>query len=167
MVGGVARWILEVLALIVAPTVVGVALTRWAGASARRRGWSPPGVRGIRVLVTAAWVSVVIAGIFLVIGPIGILSTLTVSAIAGIAVTLALQTTLQNLVAGLILYRQGVIRLGDVVDIGGVHGRIAGIGLLSTVLMLESGALAFLSNSNILAGPLVNHTAAIRLAGDY
>lgn len=167
MVAWDERTALEVVFLIVVPAVVGLLLTRFIGDEAKRRGWPPPRVRGARLLITIVWASFVVAGTYVALGPFSFLSTLTVSAIAGIAASLALQTTLQNVVAGYVLFRRSFLRLGDEVQISGVQGRIVSIGIITTVLRLEDGSLGFVSNSNMLSGPLVNRTAGKRLAGEY
>ena len=156
----------EVLLLLV-PVAAGILLTRGVGNAMRRRGSSPRAVRSVRVLVTVIWVAVVVAGVELAFGPFPILSTLTVSAVAGIAATLALQTTLQNVIAGFTLLRYRFLRLGDIIQMGGVKGSVVSVGLLAVVIKLESGALATISNANLLSGPMINYTAAERLAGEY
>jgi small conductance mechanosensitive channel len=159
--------LLELVFLVLVPAVVGIVLTQWACDTAKKRRWPPHLVRATRVLLTAVWVSVAIVGVSLTVGPISPLSTLTVSAVAGIAATLALQTVLQNIVAGYVLLRRRFLRLGDEVTIGSVHGKVAAVGIVTTVLRLEDGSLALVSNSNLLSGPLVNRTAGQRLAGEY
>ena len=159
--------ILEIVVFIAIPAVAGFLLTKWAGDAAKRRGWDPPRVRGIRILLTVLSVAAVAIGASVTFGSIGLLSTLTVSAIAGIGVTLALQTTLQNIVAGYILLHRRFLRLGDQVVIGGIEGQVVSVDLITTVVKVADGSLAFVSNSNMLGGPLVNRTAAKRLAGEY
>ena len=159
-------WI-DLAILVILPAIVGPILTKWAGDAAKQHGSIPAAVRGIRILVTAVWLAIVTFGVTLLVGPVGFLSTLTVSAIGGIAVTLALQTTLQNIVAGFILLRSRFLRNGDLVLFGGVEGTVVTMGLISTVLKLRDGTLAFVSNSNLLSGPLVNRSTAERLKGEY
>ena len=161
------QFLLDVVLLIVVPVIAGPVLTQWAGTREKRRGGTPAGVRGLRILITVAWVSVVGFGLFLTVGTISFLSTLTFSAIAGIGVTLALTTTLQNLVAGLILLQQRSLRVGDLVQFSGTKGKVVSFGLVTTVIKLDDGTLAFVSNSNLLGGPLINFTAAQRLSGEY
>jgi small-conductance mechanosensitive channel len=156
-----------VVFLILVPALVGPLLAHWAGNLVRRRGGTPAKVRGLRILVTVLWASLVGLGLSLTLGSISFLSTLTFSAIAGIAVTLALQTTLQNLVAGLILLQHRSIRVGDLVLFSGAKGVVASFGLVTTVIKLDDGTLAFVSNSNLLSGPLINYTAPKRFAGEY
>ena len=124
-------------------------------------------MRLIRIGTTIVWVAVAVFGISTAIGPVSVLSTLTVSAIASIAVTLALQTTLQNLVAGFILLRNSFLRVGDSVTISGIKGTVVEVGLVDTVLRTEDGTLVFMANSTLLSGPLLNATASQRLQGEY
>ena len=159
--------LLEILLLIVAPVIVGPLITKWVGDREKRLGGTPAKVRGLRVLITVIWVAVVGFGLFLTVGTISFLSTLTFSAIAGIGVTLALTTTLQNLVAGLILLQERSLRVGDLVQFSGTKGKVVAFGLVTTVIKLDDGTLAFVSNSNLLSGPLINFTAGKRLSGEY
>lgn len=153
--------------LIVLSPVAGLLATKGVGNALKRRSETPLLVRLLRLAITAVWVSLTIVGVDLAFGGASFLPTLTFSAIAGVAVTLALQTTLQNILAGFILLRARFLRLGDVVALGGVSGSVVSIGVVSVVLRLDNGALAIVSNSNLLSGPLVNFTAATRLAGEY
>jgi len=159
--------ILDVTLLMILPAIVGLLLTRWARDEAKRRGWSPLAVRTLRVTLTVAWIGFVVAGAANALSSFSFLSALTVSAVAGIAITLALQTTLQNILAGFILMQQRFLHIGDVVQFSGVKGTVVGIGIVEVVLRTESGALAMVSNSNLLSGPMVNVTAATRLSGEY
>lgn len=162
-----SRFIIEIVCLVLVPAIVGPLLARTATRRAKRSGSTPARVRGLEVLITVAWVAVVVVGLSLTLGSISFLSTLTFSAIAGIALTLALQTTLQNFVSGMLLLQRRFLRVGDVVQLSGIKGAVVGFGLVSTVIRLSDGNLAFVSNSNLLSGPLINYNAAERLAGEY
>ena len=158
---------LEVVFLIVVPAAAGVLLTRFGGDEAKRRGAFPLAVRLLRTAITAIWVVIVAIGVSLAFGPFSFLSTLTASAIAGVAVTLALQTTLQNILAGFILLRNQFMHLGDHIQISGLKGEVVGLGVVSVTLRLDDGSLATVSNATLLSGPLVNYTATQRLKGEY
>jgi len=159
--------IFDIVVYIAIPAIVGYFVAGWASDAAKRHGWSPLGVRTLRVLITIVWVAMVVAGTAATLGSFSFLSALTVSAIAGIAATLALQTTLQNILAGFILMQRRFLYLGDSVQFGSVKGIVVGMGLVEVVLKTETGALAMVSMSNLLAGPTTNFTAAQRLAGEY
>ena len=159
--------ILDAVLLVLLPAVVGYLISKWAGDTAKRRGWSPVAVRTLRVVLTIVWISIAVAGTAATLGSFSFLSALTVSAVAGIAVTLALQTVLQNILAGFILIQRRFLHLGDVVQFSGVKGTLVGIGVVEVVLKTEAGDLAMVSNANLLAGPTINFSAAKRLAGEY
>jgi len=157
----------DLLLLVLLPVVAGILLTEGVGNYAKRHGRPPIAVRSLRILLTVLWTIVAGFGLVRAFGPFSFLSTLTASAIAGLAVTLALQTTLQNILAGFLLLRSRFLRVGDVVVFGGVKGTVAHIGLVTVVLKAEDGTLTSLSNSTMLSGPMTNYTATKRLAGEY
>ncbi len=159
--------VLDALVLVALPAVVGYLLSQAVGNAVRRRGWAPFRVRTLRIVITIAWVALAAAGAAVTLGTFSFLSALTVSAVAGIAVTLALQTTLQNLISGFVLIQQRFLRLGDSIQFSGIKGTVVSIGLLDVIVRTDGGALALVSNSNLLSGPLVNFTAATRLSGEY
>jgi small-conductance mechanosensitive channel len=90
-------------------------------------------------------------------------TTLTVSGIAGLAATLALQTTLSNIISGILMLRDGVLRLGDDIEYGSVRGEVVKLSLRTTWIKRQDGAIAMIGNSNLASGPIVNHTATERL----
>lgn len=159
--------LLDVVVLIALPAIAGYLLSRWSGDAAKRHGWSPIAVRTLRVVITLGWIAVVIAGTAATLGSFSFLSALTVSAVAGIAVTLALQTVLQNMIAGFILIRRRFLHLGDAIQFSGIKGTVVSLGIVEVVLRTESGDLAMVSNANLLSGPMINFTAGKRLAGEY
>ncbi len=158
---------IQIVLFIAVPAAVGIYLSGWAGNFAKRKGSSPLVVRTLRVVISVVWIAIVIAETASILGTFSFLSALTVSAVAGIAITLALQTTLQNILSGFILIRGRFLHIGDTVQFSGVKGTVVSIGLVEVVVRTDTGALALMSNSNLLSGPLINFTAAQRLAGEY
>jgi small-conductance mechanosensitive channel len=96
-----------------------------------------------------------------------VVSGLTFSAIIGLAATLALQTTLGNIVAGFILLQDRTLRMNDVITVGSITGRVVRIGLVTVWLRLDDGNVASMSNSTLLSGPMINRSAKDRLKGEY
>jgi small-conductance mechanosensitive channel len=159
---------------IIVPVVVAIALALGAylladGAAhwLRRRGAPPTAIRGTRLGITLTGLLLAGAVLFVAFGPLPVASGLTLSAVVGLAITLALQTTLANVISGFILLRNRVLRLNDRILIGGVNGTVVRLGLVTTWLRLDDGSLASVSNSNLLAGPLVNKSTGERLKGEY
>jgi small conductance mechanosensitive channel len=123
--------------------------------------------RTIRRLLRIVWLAIAAN---LVLGVFQIQSVLSVAAISGIAalaVTLSLQTMLSNMVAGLLLVRDGALRLGDEIEFSGVRGKIVMIALRNTWVVTEAGDIAIIGNSALQSGPLINHTATQRLIRRY
>jgi small conductance mechanosensitive channel len=160
---------LHLLAIAVSAGVVigAYLLSRPAAAWLRRRGGPPHSVRALRTVIP--FLGLALAGTILaaVFGPFSGVSGLTISAIAGLAITLALQTTIANVIAGYFLLRNRLLRLHDDLTISGVRGKVVQLGLVTTWLRLADGSVASVSNSTLLSGPLINHTAGDRLEGEY
>jgi len=70
-------------------------------------------------------------------------------------------------ISGLLLFNDGVLRLGDIIEYGGTKGKVVRIGLRNTWIKTDLGHLVVVSNSSLSGGPLVNHTATERLRRKY
>jgi small conductance mechanosensitive channel len=78
--------------------------------------------------------------------------------IGGIALAFALQDTLQNLVAGVILQARRPFRRGDQVHIDKYEGIIEDVDLRNVSLVTFDGLNVFLPNKTVLENPIVNYT---------
>jgi len=155
---------------LVAAVILAVGGYLFAGGAARwlrHRGAPPTAVRWARFAISLMGIVLAGAVLFVAFGPLTVTSGLTFSAVVGLAATLALQTTIGNVFAGVILLRDRVLRLNDIIQIGGITGQVVRLGLVTTWLRLDDGSLASVSNSNLLTGPLVNRSTAERLKGEY
>lgn len=76
--------------------------------------------------------------------------------IGGIAVALALQETLKNLFAGVILHAQRPVRLGEEVVSGDTQGMVTAISSRAVTLRSNSGRTIFIPNSLVLDREIVN-----------
>jgi len=154
---------LEVVAALALIAAAGAILSRIAKRVALRAGASKS------VAKTAdQWIAVLtlVAGIATFASLTGLssdLTTLTISGIAGLAASLALQTTLSNIIAGILMLRDGVLRLGDDIEFSSVRGEVVRLSLRTTWLKRQDGVIVVIGNSNLSAGPIVNHTAGDRL----
>ncbi len=146
---------------------VGFVIARAASTRLRDRGAPPTSVRGARVGITIVAVAIAAATSFSLVGPISLISGLTFSALVGLAATLALQTTLANIIAGFILLQNRMLRVNDTITVSGITGRVVQIGLVTVWLRLDDGNVASVSNANLLSGPLINRSAKDRLKGEY
>ena len=85
-------------------------------------------------------------------------SIITLVASAGVAVTLAVQGALSNLVGGLILLILKPIRVGEYVKIGDHEGTVKAIGAFYTDLLTFDGRHISLPNGSLTNTPIINFT---------
>ena len=78
--------------------------------------------------------------------------------IGGIAVALAAQNTLANFFGSLVILADRPFRIGDVVRIDSVEGKVESIGLRSTRIRMATGDLVTIPNKNIADSVVVNRT---------
>jgi len=85
-------------------------------------------------------------------------SLLAVLGAAGLAIGLALQGTLSNIAAGIMLLWLRPFHVGDFIEVAGQSGAVEEIGLFVCQLRTFDGLFLFLPNSAIWNAPLKNHT---------
>lgn len=83
-------------------------------------------------------------------------SVIAVLGAAGLAVGLALQGSLSNLAAGVLLVTFRPFRTGEFVDLGGVMGTVLNVQIFSTTLRSADGKMVVVPNGKIIAGNIVN-----------
>ena len=152
---------------------IGVVAVLWAIGEFLIRGIINPAARRagvghgeIRIFKDGIRFLVIVLSILAVIRVAGLTSdftTLTASGIAAVALTLALQTTLTNVISGFLLLLDNTLRINDLVEINGTKGEVVKIGLRTSWVKTSEGNLVIISNSQIANGPITNYTAAERL----
>ncbi|MBT8396766.1 MAG: mechanosensitive ion channel [Gemmatimonadetes bacterium] len=104
---------------------------------------------------------ILVAAAVAALGMIGIqmASVLTILATAGLAVGLALQGTLSNVAAGVMLLIFRPFKVGDLVEVaGGPRGKIESIGLFSTNMNTPDNIHIVVPNSAIYGGTIKNYS---------
>ena len=66
---------------------------------------------------------------------------MTVTGLAGLTISLALQTTLSNIIADVVLFSDKTLRLNDVISYSGIKGTVVGVGLRSTLIRTQEETL--------------------------
>jgi small-conductance mechanosensitive channel len=130
---------------------------------AKRSGARPTTTRWMKYFTRLSWLFLSAMAVLYYTGLTSVFTTLTVSGIAGVAASLALQSTLSNMISGILLLQDKAIRLDDDIIFGGVRGRVVRIALRNTWIRTQEGILVLVSNSNLASGPLTNFTAIERL----
>jgi small-conductance mechanosensitive channel len=138
-------------------------LTRAITSAAKRAGVPQAQLRFFRDVMRALFILLAVIAIIHLSGLTSEFTALTVSGIVAIALSLALQTTLTNVISGVLLLLDGSIHVSDSVEYSGVKGEVVKIGLRNTWIKTKKGNLVIISNSLLASGPLTNYTASQRL----
>jgi len=156
------QFLLPILGAIAA-LVVGWILARLAYSAVRR--WLPrigdgPMSTVAPFLAQAVRYAVLIVAVITALSFIGVpsASILTVVGTASLAIALALQNTLSNVAAGIMLAWIRPIAVGDYITGDGVEGEVVEIGLFGTRLRSTSGLFVFTNNNKLWNGAITNHT---------
>ncbi len=81
---------------------------------------------------------------------------------AGLAIGLALQGTLQNVAAGVMLLFLRPFKIGDFINAGSVMGSVEEIGLFATELKTFDGLYVLAPNSSVWGSPVTNYSRVER-----
>lgn len=85
-------------------------------------------------------------------------SIIAVIGAAGLAVGLALQGSLSNFAAGVLLVSLRPFRAGEVVQIGGITGNVEKVHIFSTILLTGDNKEIIIPNGKIIADNIINHS---------
>lgn len=114
-----------------------------------------------RVVARFAYVGVMALGLLAValLAGVQFASVVALFATAAFAVGMALQGSLSDLAAGILLSIQNRFAMGDVIEAAGVMGRVVNFSFLNTTLLDNEGThLVTVPNRVLYAGILQNHT---------
>ncbi|EGR0788146.1 small-conductance mechanosensitive channel MscS [Vibrio vulnificus] len=94
------------------------------------------------------------------LGRVGVETASVVAVIgaAGLAVGLALQGSLSNFAAGVLIVAFRPFKSGDYVEIGGVAGSVEAIQIFQTVLKTPDNKMVVVPNSGVIGGAITNYS---------
>lgn len=104
--------------------------------------------------------AILIVAAITALGFVGVPTTsiLTVIGTTSLALALALQSTLSNVAAGIMLAWIRPVAVGEYIKGDGVEGEVVEIGLFGTRLRSTSGLYVFTNNNRLWNGPITNHS---------
>lgn len=159
---------LTALILPLLPSLVGALLLLFAGWWLA--GWADRTIRSvlarridltlIGVIAAVVRYTIIVVVLVAVLSQLGIQTTSILAALGavGLAVGLAMQGTLSNIAAGLMLLWLRPFRVGDYIDTGSVAGIVKELGLFATELHTWDGLYQFVPNSELWNKRIVNHS---------
>jgi len=112
------------------------------------------------VIASLVRYSILIVVVVAVLAQLGIQTTSILAALgaAGLAIGLALQGTLSNIAAGMMLLWLRPFRVGDYIDSGTVAGTVKDLGLFATELHSWDGIYQFVPNSELWNKKVINYS---------
>jgi len=155
--------IIRVAVALVGFWLVSQLLVRTVTAAARRAGVTQGQVRLIKEGIDSVFIVLAIIVVVHLSGLTSEFTTLTLSGIAALVLSLALQATLSNVISGILVLFDNTIRVNDLIEYSGSKGEIVKIGLRNIWVKTAEGNLVIIGNSQIANGPLINYTAGERL----
>lgn len=144
------------LAVLVVGVILARLLSRWADRALSRSERIEPTVAKFlsNIIKYALWVVVGIT----VLTQFGVQTTSIIAALGGLAlaVGLALQGTLSNVAAGVMILIQRPFRVGETITAGIVNGTVQSIGLFTTEILQLDGLYVMVPNNELWNKPIVN-----------
>ncbi|WP_379923267.1 mechanosensitive ion channel family protein [Erythrobacter sp. R86502] len=148
--------IVGALAVLVIGAIVARLLSRGADRALTRSGRIEPTVANFlgNLIKYALWAVVGVT----VLTQFGVQTTSIIAALGGLAlaVGLALQGTLSNVAAGVMILIQRPFRVGEAINAGPVTGIVQAIGLFTTELLQYDGLYIMVPNNELWNKPIVN-----------
>lgn len=162
---GLARWAADAAPRFVAAIlilIVGIWFAGWCARTVRRLADHQKFVDETLVGVLSALVRYGILAVVLVavLGQLGVATTSIIAVLgaAGLAIGLALQGTLQNIAAGIMLLWLRPFRVGDYIDTGSIAGTVKEIGLFASEVHTWDGLYVFAPNSELWNRKVINYS---------
>lgn len=119
------------------------------------------------IMARISAVVVVLVGLFLALGILNLSKTLTSlitgAGVAGLVIGLALQGTLSNTIAGVVISFRKKIQIGNWVETNGYSGEIIDINLKDFTLKEADNNMVVIPNKMILENPLKNYSLTTRM----
>lgn len=146
------------IAVLVIGVILARVLSRWADRALTGSDRIEPTVARFlsNIIKYALWVVVAVT----VLTQFGVQTTSIIAALGGLAlaVGLALQGTLSNVAAGVMILIQRPFRVGEYITAGTVAGTVQAIGLFTTEVLQLDGLYVMVPNNELWNKAVVNHS---------
>jgi small conductance mechanosensitive channel len=115
----------------------------------------------VKFVVTLVKIALVTFVIISAAAQVGIQTASFVAVIgaAGLAIGFALQGSLSNLAAGVMLIIFKPIKVGNYIEGGGAAGTVESVGIFVTTLLTPDNKVVYIPNSTLTGGNIINYSA--------
>jgi small conductance mechanosensitive channel len=155
----ITQWGLKVVGaivvLIIGRMVAGVVRSR-VSKSMTRREVDATLVPFVSSLIYYLLMAVVVIAVLSLFG-IQTTSLVAVLGAAGLAIGLALQGTLSNFAAGVMLLLFRPFKVGDLVEVGGITGKVVAVKIFSTILKTADNVMITVPNGGVWGDTIKNY----------
>jgi small conductance mechanosensitive channel len=160
-------WDWDRAVVVVVVVLVSLVVARLVDRRMARRELTPGAATRYRVLRRSIVTGIMAVGVLSALLTIPAVATvaggiLASSAVAALVLGFAAQSTLSNFVAGILIAFAQPLRIGDLVEVGGVSGVVEEIGLTYTFIRLDSRQRLVIPNAKLAADTIVNSTIVSR-----
>ena len=113
-------------------------------------------------MIKISFRAVMVVGLIVALGTVGInvAALLTVIGGASFIIAFALQDTLSNFAAGIMLLIYRPFDVGDAVEVGGVSGKIDQVSLVSTIIRTFDNKVVLVPNKNVWGQIITNSSSS-------
>jgi len=155
-VWNIAKFLLIIAAFYILSLIIGKAVEKMIGTSRRVSALLRDFLyKAVRRTVIIVGVIMALAALEINIGPV-----MAVIGAAGFVIAFALQGTLSNFASGIMILMYRPFDVGDIVDAGGVTGRVQSTNLVSTHIRTFDNKSMIVPNNEIWGGVITNSTGA-------
>jgi small conductance mechanosensitive channel len=146
------------IAILIIGWIVAGWASRVARAAAERTNWMDGTLKPL--VASAVRYLVLIITIVAVLNQFGVETTSVIAVLgaAGLAIGLALQGTLSNVAAGMMILALRPFKIGDYIEAGGKAGTVKEVGLFGTELATPDNVFINVPNSAIVGGAISNYS---------
>jgi len=115
----------------------------------------------ISFVASLSYVALMVFVVIAALGQVGIQTTsfIAILGAAGLAVGLALQGSLSNFAAGVLMIIFKPFKLGDFIEAGGATGSVEKIEIFTTTLKSPDNKIIIIPNSRVTGGNIINYTS--------
>jgi len=150
--------VIGALATIIIGIWIAKMLAKYAGKVLRKREVDETLTKFLVSLVKIGLITFVIISAASQVG-IQTASFVAIIGAAGLAIGFALQGSLSNLAAGVMLIIFKPVKVGDYIEGGGAIGSVESVGIFVTTLVTVDNKVVYIPNSTLTGGNITNYTA--------
>lgn len=115
----------------------------------------------VNFISNIAYYTLLVVVIIMALAQLGVQTTsmLAVFGAAGLAIGLALKDSLSNFASGVMLVMFRPFRIGHVVEVGGVTGKVKDLRIFSTIIITPDNKEVIIPNGQVTSGVITNYTS--------